>query len=222
LNAAIILAGGKGERLNSEIPKQFIKICDKAIVNYTLETFENCADIDIICVVIADEYRHFLSGNYTFSKPGKSRQHSIYSGLQALQKHAPKYVIIHDAARPLVTETDIANCVNSAKNYDGATPVLPLTDTIYHSANGKTIEKTLNRDELFAGQTPECYDYKKYLAIHENLSENELLHTRGSSEIAVNHNMQIALCAGNPHNFKITTNADLERFREIIEKRNLL
>jgi 2-C-methyl-D-erythritol 4-phosphate cytidylyltransferase len=218
LNAAIILAGGKGERLNSETPKQFIKICDKAIVNYVLETFENCAEVDIICVVIADEYRHILRGNYTFAEPGMSRQHSIYNGLLALRKYSPEYVIIHDAARPLVTKNDIINCIKASKRYDGATPMLPVTDTIYHSTNGKTIEKALNRDELFAGQTPECYDFKKYLAIHKNLSDNELLNTRGSSEIAVQNNLQIALCVGNPNNFKITTNADLERFRGIIEK----
>lgn len=218
MNAGIILAGGKGERLSSDIPKQFIEIEGQPLINYALSVFNECNDIDLICVVVDEKYRAILNGEYVFAEPGISRQHSILNGLCALKAHSPSYVVVHDAARPLVTETDICGCIKGAKGYDGATPGLPVTDTTYQSTDGKTITKALNRDELFAGQTPECYDFKKYLALNESLSDSELSKVRGSSEVAVNYGMQIAICKGNLDNFKITTNTDLERFKSIVRK----
>jgi 2-C-methyl-D-erythritol 4-phosphate cytidylyltransferase len=213
----LILSGGKGERLKSDIPKQYIEVSSKLIINYTLDAFKNCADIDMICVVIADKYRNVLHADYLLADSGATRQKSILNGLRALQAHSPKYVIIHDAARPNVTVDDISNVIHASENYDGATPVLAVTDTTYQSVDGKIITKTLNRDELFAGQTPECYDFEKYLAAHERFAD-KLDAFRGSSEIAVVAGMKIALAKGSPSNFKITTNTDLERFKVIIEK----
>ena len=217
MNAGLIVAGGKSERLSGyDIPKQFIEIGGKPLVMYCLRAFELCHDIDIICVVVAEEWRYIL-GDTVFANPGKSRQHSIYNGLLALAPYDPEMVVIHDAARPLVDAIDISNVIKASSNYDGATPVIPVTDTIYRSFNGITITEALNRDEIYAGQTPECYNFRKYLAIHSNLSDNEISNVRGSSEIAVISNLRIALCEGNPHNFKVTTNSDLERFRAFVE-----
>jgi 2-C-methyl-D-erythritol 4-phosphate cytidylyltransferase len=168
--------------------------------------------------VIAEDRRDILGdGGYIYAKPGISRQHSIHSGLLALKRYGPARVVIHDAARPLVTARDITASVRAAAGFDGATPVLPVTDTIYGSADGKTIDKTLCRDGLFAGQTPECYDFEKYLAAHEKLTDDEMSRIRGSSELAARFGMRIALAKGNPDNFKVTTNADLERFRTAAE-----
>jgi 2-C-methyl-D-erythritol 4-phosphate cytidylyltransferase len=221
MNAGLILAGGKGERLaGHDKPKQFVEVGGKALILYCLQAFEQCPDISLICVVIAEDRRGVLGGDYVCAEPGKSRQHSSYSGLLALKRYNPARVVIHDAARPLVTARDITALIRAADNFDGATPVLPVTDTIYTSADGKTIDKTLNRDGLFAGQTPECYDFEKYLAAHEKLTDDELSGIRGSSELAARLGMRIALTKGNQGNFKVTTNADLERFRMIVEKRS--
>jgi 2-C-methyl-D-erythritol 4-phosphate cytidylyltransferase len=221
MNAGLILAGGKGERLTGhDKPKQFVEAGGKPLIWYCLKAFEQCPDISLVCVVIAEDRRGVLDGDYIYAEPGKSRQHSSYNGLLALKPYNPARVVIHDAARPLVTARDISAAVRAADNFDGATPVLPLTDTIYQSADGKTIDKTLNRDELFAGQTPECYDFKKYLACHEKLTDDELFEIRGGSEIAARFGMRIALAKGNPDNFKITTSADLERFRMTVENRS--
>jgi len=223
VNAGLILAGGNGSRLlGYDKPKQFIEVCGKPLIRYCLRAFERCSDITCICIVAADEWRGILGNDYIFAEPGKSRQHSVYNGLLALGRINPENVIIHDAARPLVTASNISALIRSANNYDGATPALPVTDTIYLSGDGKTITQALNRDELFAGQTPECYNYEKYINIHWKLSCEELANIRGSSEIAFKYNMKIAVCEGSPDNFKITTKADLERFREIMEKRQPL
>lgn len=217
MNAGLILAGGIGARVKGYgTPKQYLEVGGKMVISYVLQTFEKCPDIDIICVVADKQWRSFI-GDYVFAEPGISRQHSIYNGLKALQEYAPKWVVIHDAARPCVTVGDVHCLIKTALAYDGATPTLPVNETIYYSFNGKTIASTLARDQIFVGQTPECYDFEKYLAAHELFYEM-FADFRGSSTIAVNAGMKIARAEGNVSNFKITNNADLERFREIIEK----
>lgn len=217
MNAGLILAGGMGTRVKGyNTPKQYIEVGGKMVISYALQTFEKCPGLDILCIV-ADNGWHSLIGNYVFAEPGVSRQHSIYNGLKVLEEYAPQWVVIHDAARPCVTVDDVSCLMKTALAYDGATPTLPVNETIYYSFNGKTIASTLARDQIFVGQTPECYDFKKYLAAHELFYEM-FAEFRGSSTIAVKAGMKIARAEGNPGNFKITNNADLQRFREIIEK----
>lgn len=217
MNAGLILAGGLGTRVTGyDKPKQFLEIGGRTVISYCLETFQNCPDIDVICVVTEEKWQSLI-GDYIFAEPGISRQHSIYNGLLALRAYAPKYVVIHDAARPCITTECISEYINASLDYDGATPTLSVNETIYYSFNGKTIASTLHRDQIFVGQTPECYDFKKYLAAHEQFYEM-LADFRGSSTIAVNAGMKIARATGNPANFKITTNDDVERFRVIAEK----
>jgi 2-C-methyl-D-erythritol 4-phosphate cytidylyltransferase len=219
MNAGLILAGGSGTRLLSgDRPKQFLEVGGLPLIEYSLQAFAACDGIGKVCVVVGQEWREELA-SYVLAEPGVSRQHSIYNGLLALKEYCPALVVVHDAARPLVRPDDIAAVLAAAAGYDGATPALAVTDTTYQSFDGQTIAATLNRDELFAGQTPECYRYSRYLAIHEQMGEAELGAVRGSSEIAVKAGLRIALCPGRAENFKVTTNADLERFREIIEKR---
>lgn len=217
MNVGLILAGGNSERMvGIDTPKQFVEIGGIPLIKYSLQTIERCEDIDLICVV-ADEKRRSMIGNYIYAEPGISRQHSIYNGLLAVKSYAPKYVVVHDSARPLLTVDDICNGINASRDYDGATPSLPVTETIYRSFNGKTISSTLNRDELLIGQTPECYDFEKYLEAHERCKDM-LAGFRGSSEIAVNAGMKIAIYNGNAGNFKVTTNGDLERFKALVEE----
>ncbi|MDR1687132.1 MAG: 2-C-methyl-D-erythritol 4-phosphate cytidylyltransferase [Clostridiales bacterium] len=218
MNAGIILAGGKGERITGyNTPKQFLKVCGKMIISYCLDVFAQCKDIDIVCVVADKAFRAQI-GEFIYAEPGASRQTSIYNGLKVLKKFAPKNVVIHDSARPLVTTRDISELLQSAEGFDGATPCLPVNETIYRSLNGLTIEATLNRDELVIGQTPECYNFEMYFTANEKFA-GVLNSFRGSSEVAVKSGMKISLAKGNPDNFKITTNADLKRFREFAEKR---
>jgi 2-C-methyl-D-erythritol 4-phosphate cytidylyltransferase len=183
---------------------------------YCVRTFERCADIDIIAIVAPALWERHLCdwlGEYgigkfkVYAQPGRTRQHSIFNGLLSLRSHCPANVIIHDAARPLVTEEDISDCIRAFDGYDGATPAVRLSDTVYQCTDGETITALLNRDELLAGLTPEGYDFTKYLAAHEALGDTELGTIRGSSEIAFKAGMKIHLYKGNPQNIKITTQA---------------
>jgi 2-C-methyl-D-erythritol 4-phosphate cytidylyltransferase len=160
-----------------------------------------------------------------FAEAGKTRQHSVLNGLSVLDKNFSdeiSLVIIHDAARPLVKAIDFEDCINASNGFDGATPSFTPSDTIYLSENKQTITALLERDKLFAGQTPECYNFAKYLAAMRKLSDSEIETIRGSSEIAFLSGMNIHLFPGNPFNIKITTERDLEFLKFLIEKENKL
>jgi len=229
MNTGIILAGGSSGRLNElGTPKQFAEIGGIPLIVYSLRMFERCTSIDAIAIAAPEQWQEQIRkwlekygiGKFKmFAQSGRTRQHSIRNGLLAVQPLQPDSVIIHDAARPLVTEQDIRNCIDETEGYDGATPAVPLTETVYKSEDGATITALLNRDELLAGQTPECYCYTKYLKAHETISDTELAGIRGSSQIAAKAGMKIHIYKGNPQNLKVTNIADFEYAKYFIRER---
>lgn len=229
MNTAVILAGGVGSRMGVDRPKQYLVVENKPIIVYCLEIFEKHNNIDKIVIVVSDEWKDYVIENvekYNISKvcgyapAGRTRQHSIYNGLKCTEANASDtdVVIVHDAARPLVSDKIIEDCIIGATEDDGAMPVISVKDTIYQSKDGKSIDKLLKRSELFAGQAPESFDFKKYLDIHNSVSDDEIAATAGSSEIAYRHGMKVRLVEGSERNFKITTIEDLETFETIVKE----
>ena len=230
MNIAIILAGGTGSRLGGDIPKQYIEVDGKPIISYCLERFEHHQFVDSIVIVAAEEWQSFIedwirivkiSKFGGFAPSGSSRQHSILNGMiKAKENGAQKEdsIIIHDAARPNISHEIISQCFKQLNDFDGVMPVLPVNDTIYLSSNGKNISSLLNRDQLFAGQAPESFNFGKYFDIHSGMSEKELAVIRGSSEVAYRYGLNIRMIPGDEHNYKITTAQDLSKFiREMKE-----
>lgn len=227
MTAAIILAGGLSERLSEiEMPKQYVEIAGTPIIIYCLRVFEHCTDIDGIVIVAHERWQKLITlwlNKYgikkcrAFAYPGKTRQYSVYNGLLALQSCKPDLAVIHDAARPLVTGQDISKCINSSVGYDGATPAIPITETAYQSIGGNVITGLINRDELYIGQTPEVYNFSKYLDAYSILSDLEMESIKGSSELAFMAGMKIHLYRGDARNIKITTFADMEYFKYLVE-----
>ena len=231
MNTAIILAGGVGSRMGVDRPKQFLMVQDKPIISYCFDIFQNHQQIDNIVVVVSEQWQGFVeeyAEKYGVSKicgyapAGKTRQHSLYNGLKCIAENAPEtdIVIVHDAARPLVSEQIICDCIKGATEFDGAMPVISVKDTVYQSADGEKIGCLLNRSELFAGQAPESFKFKKYYQIHNEVSDDEIGATAGSSEIAYRHGMEIRMVKGSERNLKITTIEDLETFETILKGAN--
>ena len=225
----IILAGGKGTRLGADIPKQYIPIKDKPIIAYLLEKLDKYNCINEIVIVLETEWKDFVSTwleeikftkKVIFASAGTSRQHSILNGLKVIKQNGANdedIVIIHDAARPNVSEKLMIECVCGLQKADGVMPVLPVKDTIYYSKDGEIIDSLLDRDCLFAGQAPESFRFGKYLNLHKGLNESDLSRIRGSSELAYQAGLNIQLIQGDEHNYKITTASDLDKFiRETI------
>jgi 2-C-methyl-D-erythritol 4-phosphate cytidylyltransferase len=228
MNAALLLSGGLSERMGSlGTPKQFYEVDGKPILMYSLMCLENCADISFIAIAAPEEWHERITGwvkRYGISKfriftlPGRTRQHSVYNGLLALRNILGDrdYVVVHDAARPMASVQDVSECVNTAAGGDGAMPSIKVSDTVYKSTDGLGITDLLKRDELFAGQAPECYVFGKYLAAYDQLTDDEIARFRGSSEIAFKSGMNIRLYSGNPDNIKISTLADLRYFEYLV------
>lgn len=223
---AIILAGGTGTRLGADIPKQYIEINGKPIISYCLDVFLQHDDIDNIQIVADKLWQEYILQYIStakfkgFSVPGENRQLSIYNGLYDVKKYSSDddIVIIHDAARPNVSSEMISECIFAAQKHDGAIPVLPMKDTVYLSENGSTISSLIPREKLYAGQAPEAFKLGKYISANERLLPDKIKKINGSTEPAILFNMDIAMIKGDENNFKITTLADLERFKEMVIK----
>ncbi len=225
MNIALLLSGGTGTRLGADIPKQYLGVSGKPVISYSLERLSCHSKIDTIWIVAEamwqkqimkwlPEYdpRHKCRG---FSLPGANRQLSILHGLEDMKTYVgdSDYVLIHDAARPLLSEELITNCLEALHGHDGVLPVLPMKDTIYASRDGKMITSLLDRSCLFAGQAPEGFCFGKYYEANRRLGAEEILKINGSTEPAVMAGMDIVMIPGDENNFKITTTEDLERFR---------
>lgn len=151
-----------------------------------------------------------------FSAPGKTRQLSILNGLEDIRKYAgdSDVVLIHDAARPMLSAGQITACLDAAAaGHDGALPVLPMKDTVYYSESGVRVTSLLERNRIFAGQAPEAFVLGKYYEANRALLPDRILQINGSTEPAILAGLDIAMIPGDEGNFKITTKADLARFR---------
>lgn len=230
MNYAVILSGGTGVRLGGEIPKQYIEVGNKPILMYCVETIEQTKAVDGFCIVAAPAWQkqigewmeqYGITKFLGFAKAGKSRQHSLLNGLQFIAERNPEAgskVLIHDAARPNVTTELIQNCFKALQNAEGVLPVIPVKDTMYLSKDKKQISGLLNRDEIFSGQAPEAFDFTKYYEIHKDLTDDEIGAIRGTTEIGYKKGLKVNIIDGDEKNFKITTEVDLQKFREQIER----
>ena len=226
-NVAIVLAGGVGSRIGADIPKQYIEVNGKPIIFYSLETFQQHSDIHSIVIVANEEWISSIekwNNQFGITKVaavipgGMSRQHSVLNGLRYLDEHGVSddtRILIHDSARPGVTSAVVDRILSSAENADGVLPVVPVKDAIYSSKAGKNIDGILDRNELFAGQSPEVLNFRQYYQITNSLSDEQLLQIRGCCELAVLNGFQIRLVLGDEKNYKITTQEDLDRFCKI-------
>lgn len=227
MNTALILSGGTGTRLGSDIPKQYIEVNNRPIISYCIEQLSLHQGIDAIRIVAAPEWQEELQEwlkvydvNHKFvgfSLPGENRQMSIFHGLLDIRKEAGDndVVMIHDAARPCLTEDLITECLDALEGHDGVMPVLPMKDTVYFSEDGKTVSKLLERSKIFAGQAPEVFRLEPYFKANEQLLPDKILQINGSTEPAILTGLDIAMIPGREGNYKITTKEDLDKFLQL-------
>lgn len=239
MNIAIVLSGGTGHRMGLNMPKQYIRVSGKLLITYCLETLLAHPMIDAVQIVAEEEWRESIltdaqrhsldTGKICgFSAPGTERQFSVFNALkdikasgliyETVDKHKGMWeqdaVLIHDAARPNLSGAQITACFDALKEHDGAMPVLPMKDTVYLSDGGERIAELLERDKVFAGQAPEAFDLEQYYEANRKLLPDGLQRIKGSTEPAIMAGMDIAMIPGDENNYKITTKADLERFRK--------
>lgn len=229
MNIALVLSGGTGSRLGADIPKQYIEIGHKPMITYCIRELTIHKEIDAIQIVADEKWQEQInswlhsegidSKCRGYSLPGKNRQMSILNGLKDILSYASDedYVFIHDAARPFLSQKQISDCLGAVKGHDGVMPVLTMKDTVYFSDSGRAVDSILDRRCIFAGQAPEVFVLGKYYNANMQLLPEKILEINGSTEPAIIAGMDIAMIPGDEGNFKITTEVDMERARQMIE-----
>ncbi|MBU3088951.1 2-C-methyl-D-erythritol 4-phosphate cytidylyltransferase [Clostridium gasigenes] len=213
--SAIILAGGRGKRMGSEISKQYIEIKGKPILYYTLKKFIDCKSIDSITLVLPEdeiEYcRREILVRYSLNidnivAGGKERQDSVCNGLESMIN--TNIVLIHDGARPFVSNKIIEQGIKFAKLYGAAAPGVTPKDTIKIKNKESFSVDTPNRENLVAIQTPQVFDFNTILECHKKIKKDNVVVTDDTMVVELYGN-KVYLYDGDYTNIKVTTPEDL-------------
>ena len=218
---AIIVAGGKGERMNSDIPKQFLELLGKPILMHTLEVFHNFDASIQIKLVLPEVQINFwkelcTKHNFTLTHQivagGKTRFQSVKNGLEAVR--TPALVAVHDGVRPLVSIKTISCCFEAAENFDAVVPVFDLVESIRQIT--ETSSQSVDRNAYKLVQTPQVFDAELLKKAYEQ--EFSTLFTDDASVVEA-AGTKVHLVEGNRENIKITTEFDL-KMAEILLNEN--
>lgn len=215
--AAVIVAAGSGVRMGAKKNKLLLEIAGKPVLRRTLEVFDGCEIISGIIVVVPDfsVFKELFDGLNKIKKiviGGESRALSVSNGIKAAEGY--DFVAVHDGARALVTHDIIENTVNTALKTGAAVAGLSVTDTIKQADANGALVKTLERDTLFAAQTPQAFRRDWLLEAYENFEGT------ATDDAAVMEKLHtVAACRGSEENIKITTPFDLILAEAILEKR---
>lgn len=216
---AVVLAGGIGSRMNSSIPKQFLQIANEPILAHTLRRFNAHVLIDgIILVMHAD---HIEEGKRIAAEAkidkllkivagGASRKQSSFNGVKAIDDKA-SHVLIHDAARPFVSERIITDCCNALEKYHAVSTVVKSTDTVYLVDEKGFIKAVPDRDGVAMVQTPQCFHYDIIEKAHRLSAEEPELNFTDDASMIVHYALAEVFCVqGEFENRKITNPEDLQ------------
>ena len=215
--AALIVAGGRGIRTGSPLPKQYARIGGEAVLARTLRAFLAHPGIDVVQVVIgegdADRYGAAVEGlDCSQLLPpicgGPTRQASVRNGLEALKAHAPDRVLIHDAVRPFVTADVIARVLEALAHAPGAIAAMPVADTLKQAGADRRIAATLDRSQVWRAQTPQGFRFAEILAAHAAAQAAGIAMTDDAA-VAEWAGLPVALVMGTERNRKLTTAEDL-------------
>lgn len=215
--SAIILAGGKGKRMRSAISKQFIDIKGKPIIYYTLKKFSENKKIDNIIVVLPeDEVKYFKENilkkyELRINKiviGGKERQDSVYNALKSLKNSSTDIVLIHDGARPFISERIINEGIKFAEIYGAAAPGVMPKDTIKVKNEKNFSVDTPNRANLVSIQTPQVFKFDEILECHEKIRYNGKMVT-DDTMVVEKYGYSVYIYDGEYTNIKVTTPEDL-------------
>lgn len=230
MNIALILAAGSGSRMgNADKPKQFLPIYGKPLMIHTIEAFEVHDGVDAVVIVTNNEYidqvkvwckQYDLIKVKAVVAGGNSRQISVYNGLtavKALSKGKDDIVLIHDAARPLISQTIISNNIEACKKYDAVDTVIKASDTIVRSLDEQTINDIPVRSELYQGQTPQTFKLSLILEAHEKAKNGELPNVTDDARLVLSLGKKVHLVEGSKQNFKITTFDDLMMLKALLK-----
>lgn len=218
--SVILLAGGKGNRMEKKIPKQFLLLAGKPVIMHSIERLEKISSIEEIIIVCVEGYKKYIENyilkynlkkKYKIVMGGNTRQESVFNGLKEVNTES---VIIHESARPFVTIKDFENIINS--NEKNVTFGIQIPFTVLGVKNDK-INYSLNRQELINIQLPQKYETMKIYDCHLNALKDNKIFTDDSS-LMFNYGKEILVLKGQSYNIKLTEANDFIVGEEIYKE----
>ena len=219
-NIAIILACGESKRLKSKFPKQYIELFEDIVLNHTIKIFLKNNGIDQILLVLNRKHKKYFNKiivdkRILHTYGGNSRQKSVFYGLKYIKKFKPINVLIHDANRPFANMKLISEILKKLRKFKAVIPRIKIQDTIKKIENGKITP--LNRNKIFALQTPQGFKFKELLEKH--IDANGTKFTDDSS-LFDDTGKIITYIYGNNENIKITNKSDLKLAEKLYYSKN--
>ena len=218
-NTAIVLAAGQGKRMHSKIQKQFLEIGGKPVLYYSLRCFQDSPLIDDIILVTGEDAlsycRSEIVDRYGFTKVsriirgGKERYDSVYAGLLACED--ADYVLIHDGARPFITEEILRRGMEGVKETGACVIGMPSKDTVKLSDAAGFVSETPDRKTVWTIQTPQIFSYNLIKSVHDSIRRKDMSQiTDDAMVVEQESGTRIRLVEGSYMNLKITTPEDLD------------
>ena len=219
---AIVLAAGRGKRMQSDVAKQYLLVRNKPVLYYSLKAFQDSLVDEIILVTAESEIAYCkeeIVEKYEFSKVsqivvgGKERYHSVHNGLKACKD--ADIVLIHDGARPFVDDAIIARNINMVKEYGACVTGMPVKDTIKIADAEGFVQETPRRDLIWAIQTPQTFRYDLIRNAYDTFLNNEEVNcksynvTDDAMVAELFGGLKVKLVEGSYNNVKITTPEDM-------------
>lgn len=219
-NVAIILAGGIGSRLGGPMPKQFLSLNDKPVIVHTLENFQKNKNIDSIIVVCVKDWISHLKEiliEYKISKVinivegGETGHDSTRNGIFSLKEtlNDDDFIIIHDAARPILPQIAINNMLEVAHKNGNASLAIPCYETVIYTDDGVQGNTQLDRSKLMRVQTPQAYKYGLMLELYEKAEKENKHDFIYADLVLVHYGLPVFFSKGFTNNIKITRKEDI-------------
>lgn len=226
-NIGLLIAGGSGNRMNQDIPKQFITVNEKPVIVYTLEVFEKHPEIDVIAVVCIEGWEQVLwayAKQFNITKlkyvvqGGENGQDSIRNGVYELEKYFDKndIVLIHDAIRPLVSSEIISDCIRVTNQYGNAITVIPCAEAMIQTEDGVASVGSYPRDYLKRTQTPQAFHIGDICELHRRAVKTGITNSVASCTLMIEMGERVYFSAGSEKNIKLTTVEDIDIFKALL------
>ena len=226
-NIGLIIAGGSGNRMHQDIPKQFITVNERPVIVYTLEAFEHHPEIDAIAVVCIEGWEQVLwayARQFNIAKlqyvvcGGRNGQDSIRNGLFELEKHfAPDdIVLVHDAIRPMVSAEIISDNSRVAREFGNAIAVIPCAEAMLQTEDGAVSIGSYPRDRLKRTQTPQAFRLGEICDLHRRALAAGITNSIASCTLKIEMGEQVYFSAGSEKNIKLTTVEDIDIFKALL------
>ena len=226
-NIALLIAGGSGNRMHQDIPKQFITVNERPVIVYTLEAFEKHPEIDAIAVVCIAGWENVLRAyakQFNINKlkyivpGGKNGQDSIRNGVMELEKHFSydDLVLIHDAIRPMVSAEIISDNIRIASEYGNAITVIPCAEAMMQTEDGLASVGSYPRDRLKRTQTPQAFRIGDICDLHRRALDAGITNSVASCTLKIEMGEQVYFSAGSEKNIKLTTVEDIDIFKALL------